>query len=410
VEVGTKVRFDTKGQVTGVRFYKGAGNTGTHVGSLWSSTGTLLASGTFTGETASGWQSLTFAAPINVNANTTYVVAYFAPSGNYSASPGYFGNNTATFNQLHAIADGVDGGNGVYSYTGTSAFPTNTYNANNYWVDVLWQAGANGDSSAPTVSTTTPVNGATGAALAVHPTATMSEAIDPASATFTLSDPGGARITGTTTASTDMKTLTFTPAAVLAPGTTYTASLQVADANGNMMAAPVTWTFTTTNSALCPCSLFSAATVPTVVGTVDPNPYELGVKVVPTADGHITGVKFYKSAQNTGVHTGNLYTSTGTLLASGTYSGESASGWQTLTFSSPVAVTAGTTYVASYTTTTGFYSGDNGYFNRSGVSTPMLTSPTNAEGSGNGVFAVGSGFPTDSFGGSNYWVDVVYTS
>ncbi|HEY3750305.1 MAG TPA: DUF4082 domain-containing protein [Pseudonocardiaceae bacterium] len=408
VEVGTKVRFDAKGQVTGVRFFKGAGNTGTHVGSLWSSTGTLLASGTFTGETASGWQTLNFAAPINVNANTTYVVAYLAPNGNYSATPGYFGNNTASFNQLHAIADGVDGGNGVYMYTGTSAFPSNTFNANNYWVDVLWQQGANGDVTPPSVLSTTPANAATGSSLTTTLSATMSEAVDLSSANFTVTDTGGAALTGTTTLSADQKTLTFTPSAPLAPGGTYKGSVTVADVNGNTMSTPFTWTFTTTTTSTGPSSLFSAATVPTVISTNDPNPYELGVKIVPAVNGTISGVKFYKSAQNTGVHTGNLYSATGTVLATGTFTGETASGWETLTFTSPVAVTAGTTYVASYTTTTGFYSGDNGYFNRTAVNTPNLSSPQNADGAPNGVFSVGSGFPTDSFGGSNYWVDVVF--
>jgi methionine-rich copper-binding protein CopC len=410
IEVGTKVRFDAKGTVTGVRFYKGPGNTGTHVGQLYTSTGTLLESGTFTNETASGWQTLNFTTPVDVAANTTYVVAYFAPNGHYSASPGYFGNNTATFNQLHAIADGVDGGNGVYVYGAGSAFPTNTYNANNYWVDVLWQQGANGDSTAPTVSGVTPADQSTGAAVSTHLTATMSEAVDLSSATFTVTDAGGAAISGTTTLSADQKTLTFTPSAPLVAGTTYHGSVQVADVNGNMMSTPTKWSFTTTTTQACPCSLFSSATVPTVVSTNDPNPYELGVKVTPAANGTITGVKFYKSAQNTGVHTGSLYASDGTVLATGTFANETASGWQTLTFTSPVTVTAGTTYVASYTTTTGFYSGDNGYFNRTAVTTPMLSSPLNAPGTANGVFSVGSGFPTDSFGGSNYWVDVVFSN
>ena len=51
----------------------------------------------------------------------------------------------------------------------------------------------------------------------------------------------------------------------------------------------------------------------------------------------------------------SLWTSTGTLLATGTFSDETASGWQELDFSAPVAVTAGTTYVASYYTSTGHY-------------------------------------------------------
>jgi methionine-rich copper-binding protein CopC len=402
VELGTKVEFDVNGQVTGVRFYKSANNTGTHTGALYSSTGTLLASGTFTNETASGWQSLTFSSPVNVKANTVYVVAYFAPNGHYSASPGYFGNHTASYNQMHAIADGVSGGNGVYSYGSTASFPSNTYNATNYWVDVLWQT----IGTAPTVSSVTPASGATSVSLNSTLTATMNEAVDLPSAKFTMTDPGGTTLTGTTTLSGN--TLTFTPSAPLAPDTTYTGSVQAADTNGNMMTSPYTWTFTTTSTVTCPCSLFSAATVPTTVNTNDPNPYELGVKFTPAVNGTISGVKFYKGSQNTGTHTGNLYSSTGTVLATGTFTNETASGWQTLTFSSPVSVTAGTTYVASYTTTTGFYSSDNGYFNRTAVNTGKLSAPLNAPGAGNGVFSTGSGFPTNSYQGSNYWVDVVF--
>ena len=43
--------------------------------------GTLLASGTFTGESASGWQKLAFASPVAVTANTAYVASYYAPAG-----------------------------------------------------------------------------------------------------------------------------------------------------------------------------------------------------------------------------------------------------------------------------------------------------------------------------------------
>ena len=52
------------GQITGIRFYKDAQNTGTHIGDLWSSNGTLLASATFTNETASGWQQVNFTTPV----------------------------------------------------------------------------------------------------------------------------------------------------------------------------------------------------------------------------------------------------------------------------------------------------------------------------------------------------------
>ena len=43
---------------------------------------------------------------------------------------------------LHALTNGVSGGNGVYAYGASSAFPNQTWNAANYWVDVVFQPGA----------------------------------------------------------------------------------------------------------------------------------------------------------------------------------------------------------------------------------------------------------------------------
>jgi hypothetical protein len=136
IEVGVKFRSDTDGFITGLRFYKGAQNTGTHVGHLWTGTGQQLAEATFTAETASGWQKVTFDEPVAVTANTTYVASYHSGSGFYSADSNYF--TSAVDNPpLRALANGVDGPNGVYKY-GASGFPTGTFNASNYWVDVLF--------------------------------------------------------------------------------------------------------------------------------------------------------------------------------------------------------------------------------------------------------------------------------
>ncbi len=54
VELGVKFKADYDGSMTGIRFYKAAANTGTHIGSLWSSAGTRLAQVTFTNETGLG--------------------------------------------------------------------------------------------------------------------------------------------------------------------------------------------------------------------------------------------------------------------------------------------------------------------------------------------------------------------
>ncbi len=136
VELGVKFRSDVAGFITGIRFYKAAGNTGTHIGSLWSSTGTRLAQVTFAGEAASGWQQMNFASPVAIAANTVYVASYFCPNGHYSGNLGYFATQGVDSPPLHALANGVSGGNGVYAYGGSSAFPVNTYQSLNYWVDV----------------------------------------------------------------------------------------------------------------------------------------------------------------------------------------------------------------------------------------------------------------------------------
>ncbi len=79
VELGVKFRSDAAGYITGIRFYKASANTGTHVGNLWSSTGTRLATATFTGESASGWQQVNFSTPVAITSNTVYVASYFCP-------------------------------------------------------------------------------------------------------------------------------------------------------------------------------------------------------------------------------------------------------------------------------------------------------------------------------------------
>src|SRR5689334_4155256 len=47
VELGVRFKSAVGGSITGIRFYQGSGNTGTHTGSLWTVAGTLLAQLTF---------------------------------------------------------------------------------------------------------------------------------------------------------------------------------------------------------------------------------------------------------------------------------------------------------------------------------------------------------------------------
>jgi glucose/arabinose dehydrogenase/endonuclease YncB( thermonuclease family) len=321
IELGVKFQPDRNGFITGVRYYKSSSNTGTHVGNLWSSTGTLLASATFTGESGSGWQQVNFSSPVAVTANTTYVASYHTNTGFYAADQNSFATNVGNA-PVRALASAGSGDNGVYMYGSGSAFPTNSFNSTNYWVDVVFNTSA----QLPTATPTPP-------------------------------------------------------------------------------AAP------TSTPMTCPCTVFPSNAVPSVVANPDTSAVELGMKFTPDVNGHVTGARFYKSSTNTGTHTARLWTSTGTLLATATFSGETASGWQQVSFPSPVAVTAGTTYVVSYHTNTGNYSSDQGYFNNP-VDRSPLHAPTSASSGGNGVYMYGatSAFPSNTYSASNYWVDVVFVS
>ena len=85
----------------------------------------------FSGETASGWQQVNFAA-VTLTPGTTYTASYHT-NGFYSANANYFAT-ALTNGPLTAPATT----NGVYVYGSTSAFPTNSFNATNYWVDVVF--------------------------------------------------------------------------------------------------------------------------------------------------------------------------------------------------------------------------------------------------------------------------------
>jgi hypothetical protein len=398
VNLGLQFRASSSGFVAGVRFYKYSDNTGSHLGSLWSSTGTLLASGTFSSESASGWQELDFATPVAITANTTYVVSYHTDVGHYAFTSSGL-SSAVTNGPLTALASG-----GVYAYGSGNGFPSNIFNATNYWVDVVYTQTAG--STPPVVTTVTPTNGSTGNPVSVAPTATFSQAVVPSTVSFTLKDSGGATVAGSVSFNTGNTVATLTPTNALAASTTYTATVSGAqNASGTAMSSPFTWSFTTGTVSQCPCSVWQNAAPSGAADAADTSAVNLGLQFRASSSGGIIGVRFYKYSDNTGSHTGSLWNASGTLLATGTFANETASGWQELDFASPVTITANTTYVVSYHTDAGHYA-----FTSSGLSSAVTNGPLTALASG-GVYAYGSGnvFPSNIFNASNYWVDVVYS-
>ena len=159
----------------------------------------------------------------------------------------------------------------------------------------------------------------------------------------------------------------------------------------------------------CPCTIWPATATPNVADAGAYPPLELGVQFQSDSSGYISGIRFYKSAANTGTHVGNLWSSSGALLATAIFTSETATGWQQVNFPNPVAITANAVYVASYHTTVGHFALDQNYFAASGVDNPPLHALPNNGVSMNGVysFAASSAFPSNTYNSSNLWVDVV---
>jgi hypothetical protein len=314
VSLGLKFTSDVAGSVTGIRFYKGTKETGTQTGQLWTASGQLLASVTFVNESASGWQQANFSTPVNIGANTTYIISYTTTSQYIAYTANALASSGIDNAPLHVISSSAAQGNGVYTYGG--GFPTN-YNGQspNYWVDVVFAPTSN---SPPPPATTDTLLGS------AAPAANSQNVSDP-----TIASSGGV---------------------------------------------------------------------------------ELGTKFTSDVAGVVTGVRFYKGSQETGAQTAELWSGTGQLLATAAFTNESASGWQQVSFSSPVSIAANTTYIVSYHTTSATIA-----YTAGGMSGGLNSSPLHALASGsgtsNGVYTYGaSAFPTVFNGQSpNYWVDVNFS-
>ncbi|MDH6274849.1 VCBS repeat-containing protein [Rhizobium leguminosarum] len=521
VELGVKFQTSVAGTVTGIRFYKGNLDTGTHTGSLWSSTGTQLATLTFTNETASGWQTAYFTSPVSLTAGQTYTASYHTNVGHYSSTTGYFTSNV-TSGPLTAPASG----NGVYRYASNSLFPTSTYQSTNYWVDVMFttpssnttptavaDAGdatekggvANGsggvvasgnvltndtDADAGDTKTVTAIRfgattGTLGSALngtygslVLNASGTYSYAVNESNAavqalrqstntlsdvfSYTMRDSAGATATANLTVTVHgandapvlavqtatqnattgsafsfvLPTTTFTDvdsgetlaySATAADGTalpswlsfsastrtfsgtpttsgTYGVKVTATDLGG--LAANETFNIAV-STAPTTYSLFSASSTPTLTNVNDGQQLELGVKFTSNVAGDVTGIRFYRSANDNGQNVVDLWTATGTKLGTATFTTTTASGWQTVNFTNPVTIAANTTYVASYHTT-GAYVATSNFFTAA-----VTNGPLTAPATGNGLYAYGGSattglFPTNSYNSTNYYADVVF--
>jgi hypothetical protein len=398
LELGMKFTASAGGTITGIRFYKPSGATGTHTGSLWSSTGTLLATVTFTNESLSGWQTATFSNPIQITKGTTYVASYHT-TGIYVADSNYFAT-ARTSGPLTAPSSAASDGNGVYRYGTGTLFPTASYQASNYWVDVVFN-----QSTSNTVPVANNDNGyevTFNTQFSLAASSLLANDTDADGDTLTITEVGNAT-NGTVAFDSSTNIVTFTPTTGYTGPASYTYS--ISDGAGGAASATVNMTVKPAETTQ---SLFSPTDTPATVTVNDSSGVELGMKFQADVAGWITGFKFYKGPENTGPHEAHLWTSTGTLIASATFTNESVSGWQSVTLPQEVAIQANTTYVVSYHSN-GFYSTSPGFFNTE-FSNGNLTALSSGSSGGNGVYAYGGSglFPSNTYNANNYYVDVSF--
>jgi hypothetical protein len=300
-ELGMKFRSSEAGKVSAIRYWKSSGEGGNHIGKIWTASGTLLGSITFTNETASGWQQQTFTAgsEIAIQANTTYIVSVNCNSHYPFTSNGL--SSSITNGELTSVA----GSNGVFS-SNANTFPSNSYNNSNYFRDINF------------VATEVP------------------------------------------------------------PPPPPTGSGQ---------------TLLTTQTPASP-------------NKTDSVPYELGMKFRSAKGGQLTAIRYYKPPSETGTHTGKIWTASGSLLGSVTFTNETASGWQEQELTAPVNILANTTYVVSVNTNAYYPFTQNGLANS--ITNVDLSSVAD---NGNGVYNVNANsFPSNSYLNSNYFRDVRFVA
>lgn len=158
--------------------------------------------------------------------------------------------------------------------------------------------------------------------------------------------------------------------------------------------------------SLSSVTLFASGESPTTPVT-DSIAYELGVKFSATVDGSVTALRYWRGAHeddDTDVRTLRLWTVGGVQLASAVCTSlPGANGWQEVAIT-PVALTVGTLYIASYGTLDNYVASADYFITGHDGPGGILTSPSSA--SSNGVYGNGIGtFPTNSFNSMNYWVE-----
>ena len=243
IEVGVKFRSDEAGTITALRYYKGAGWTGTRTGHLWSASGGApLATVQFTGESASGWQQAPLSQPVADRREHDLRRLLLLEQRLVRVEPRLLHRDP----RCRAAARADRRQRRLHVRT-NGGFPVTSARDSNYWADVVF---APDDATPPAVSSVAPADGSANVPAGTQVSATFDEPLRASSvttATVRLRTAAGDVVPASVAYAAGSRTATLTPAAPLVAGGLYTATVAgVEDAAGNPLPQPVSWSFTVT--------------------------------------------------------------------------------------------------------------------------------------------------------------------
>ncbi len=350
--------------------------------------------------------TLSISSPTSAVAGTSFSVTVTA-SNSQGVDAGYTGTVQLT------SSDAKAGLPSSYTFTaadnGSHTFTVTLNSAGTQSITATDQNHATATQSGITVSPAAPLNLSASAVSTSQINLTWTGSTGATGYTVQRSANGGSSWTTVTTTAAGTTSYADTG---LAAGTTYEYRVQATGGNNSGYSN----TATATTTASVPVSPGTTDTIWSNSYTPSENEYasgsyDVGVKFTASQAGEVTGVRFYKQTWMGGyTHVGYLWSSSGTMLAKATFTGESSYGWQQVSFSNPVAISANTTYIVSFSTGGGYFGISGGFFNAGGVSNGPLQALPGSTSGGNGVYGYGNGaFPTTNGGGMNFWADVAFS-
>jgi hypothetical protein len=461
-ELGTRVQVTSNAKATRLRFWKAANESdGSHTGTIWDARGNKLASVVFPATSGSGWVEATLNTPVSLQPGQDYIVSV-AVQSHFAVSSVFNGQSLrCPSGQLLAPASTRSAPNGVFGAAG--AFPTLSFNGNFYFVDLLvvpdqsdicyltpstftpaiadasdgtsyelgtrvrvksnakankirfWKAASETnlghlatlwDSSGKILGRVTlpPTNGSGWVEMSLPTTISLQAGKD--------------YIVSVTVRSHFVVSSLFTSQSLTCPSGQLSAPISTASAPNGVFGSPGSFPTQTYNGNYyfvdlhviddAPCSVTPNDLTPVVPDASDGASYELGTRMRVSSAAQASKIRFWKAASEANTeHIGSIWDAAGNKLASVIFPATTTSGWQEAALSAPLTLQVGADYIVSVSIQSHFAVSSLLRTQSLSCNSGQLTAPFSTTSAPNGVYGSKGNFPTQTYNGNFYFVDLV---